>query len=77
MKAKKIKFSGGNVMDEARIKKEVTKSVSRTAVGVCAGFALGFLVGASIVAIIDYYDDKKEQLKRIKRDSDENYIYSE
>ncbi len=64
-------------MDEARIKKEVTKSVSRTAVGVCAGFALGFLVGASIVAIIDYYDDKKEQLKRIKRDSDENYIYSE
>lgn len=64
-------------MDEIRIEKEVTKSVSRTAVGVCAGFALGFLVGASIVAIIDYYDDKKEQLKRIKRDSDENYIYSE
>ncbi len=64
-------------MDEIRIEKEVTKSLSRTAVGVCAGFALGFLVGASIVAIIDYYDDKKEQLRRIKRDSDENYIYSE
>lgn len=63
-------------MDEIRIEDNV-KSANRTALGVCAGFAVGFLVGATLVAVIDYYDNKKAQLKRIKRDSDENYIYSE
>ncbi|MDE6789530.1 MAG: hypothetical protein K2J47_09460 [Ruminococcus sp.] len=63
-------------MDEIRIE-DAVKSVDRAAIGVCAGFAIGFLLGASVVAVIDYYDNKKAQLKRIKRDSDENYIYSE
>ncbi len=63
-------------MDEIRIE-DAVKSIDRTAIGVCVGFAIGFLLGASVVAVIDYYDNKKAQLKRIKRDSDENYIYSE
>lgn len=57
--------------------KSVNGEAAKTALGVCAGFALGFILGAAVVAIIDYRDDKKEQLKRLKRDSDENYIYSE
>lgn len=56
---------------------DTVKSVDRTVLGVCAGFAVGFILGASLVAIVDYYDNKKTQLKRIQRDSDENYIYSE
>lgn len=63
-------------MDEIRIE-DAVKSIDRAVIGVCAGFAIGFLLGASVVAVIDYYDNKKAQLKRIKRDSDENYIYSE
>lgn len=63
-------------MDEIRIE-DTVKSVNRAALGVCAGFVVGFLMGAALVAVIDYYDNKKTQLKRIKRDSDENYIYSE
>lgn len=63
-------------MDEIRIE-DAVKSADRAALGVCAGFAVGFILGASLVAIIDYYDNKKVQLKKIKRDSDENYIYSE
>lgn len=63
-------------MDEICIE-DAVKSADRAALGVCAGFAVGFILGASLVAIIDYYDNKKTQLKKIKRDSDENYIYSE
>lgn len=62
-------------MDE--IRNEAAARAGSAAVGVCAGFAVGFLFGAAVVALFDYYDNKKEQLKRIKRDSDENYIYSE
>ncbi|MBR6386421.1 MAG: hypothetical protein IKS03_09935 [Ruminococcus sp.] len=40
------------------------------------GFAIGFISGALVTAIIDYYDEKKKNLARIKRDSDENYITS-
>lgn len=64
-------------MDEIRIENEAAARAGRTAIGICAGFAIGFLFGAAAVALFDYYDNKKEQLKKIKRDSDENYIYSE
>ena len=40
------------------------------------GIAIGFISGALAVAIIDYYDEKKKNLARIRRDSDENYISS-
>lgn len=64
-------------MDEIRIENEAVVRAGNTAIGICAGFAIGFLFGAAVVALFDYYDNKKEQLKKIKRDSDENYIYSE
>ena len=57
--------------------KNTEKSADRFTLGICVGFAVGFVVGASLVAIIDHYDNKKNQLKKIRRDSDENYIYSE
>ena len=40
------------------------------------GFAVGFISGALVAAIIDYYDEKKKNLARMHRDSDENYISS-
>ncbi|MDE5764656.1 MAG: hypothetical protein K2I00_06785 [Ruminococcus sp.] len=64
-------------MEEIFIENEVAEKARKTAVGICAVFAVGFLFGAAAVALFDYYDNKKEQLKKIKRDSDENYIYSE
>ncbi|MCM1133071.1 MAG: hypothetical protein NC340_06330 [Ruminococcus flavefaciens] len=63
-------------MEEFSIE-EAVETTSKATLGICAGFAIGFLLGASVMAVIDYYDNKKAQLKRIKRDSDENYIYSE
>lgn len=63
-------------MDEISVE-DAVKSADKVALKVCAGFVAGFLMGAALVAVIDYYDNKKTQLKRIKRDSDENYIYSE
>ncbi len=45
-------------MDEICIE-DAVKSADRAALGVCAGFAVGFILGASLVAIIDYYDNKK------------------
>lgn len=63
--------------DEIRIETEAVVNAGRTAIGMCVAFAMGFLFGATVVALFDYYDNKKQQLNRIKRDSDENYIYSE
>lgn len=63
-------------MNEIMLENEIRKSAGRTALGICAAFSVGFILGAAVVAIIDYHDGKKEQLKKIKRDSDENYIYS-
>lgn len=63
--------------DEMRIETEAVVTAGKAAIGICAAFAIGFLFGASVVALFDYHDNKKEQLKRIRRDSDENYIYSE
>lgn len=42
-----------------------------------AAFALGVIVGAAVVAIIDYRDEKISRLYKLRRDTDENYIYSE
>lgn len=56
---------------------DTVKAVNNTAVGICVGFAVGFLCGAAIMAVIDHYDNKKNKQKKLKRDSDENYIYSE
>ncbi len=44
--------------------------------GTGIGFAVGFVLGAALVAIFDYRDTRREYLKRIRRDSDENYYYS-
>ncbi|HBB72286.1 MAG TPA: hypothetical protein DCZ71_06735 [Ruminococcus sp.] len=40
------------------------------------GFAAGFIMGAAVVAIIDYRDEKLRALKKLERDTDENYYYS-
>lgn len=50
---------------------------NNNAIGMLAGFTMGFLLGAAIVAIVDYHDERVKKIKRINRDSDENYIYSE
>lgn len=42
-----------------------------------AGFVFGFISGAAIVAILDYRDEKISRLYKLRRDTDENYIYSE
>ena len=52
------------------------KELSEILFSVGTGFAVGFVTGALLVAIIDYYDAKKERHERIRRDSDENYISS-
>lgn len=57
-------------------KTEIKETRGGNAVSVCAGFAIGFILGAAVVAIIDYHVDKKDQLKKLKRDTDENYITS-
>ena len=64
-------------MEELYIEKEVTKAIESSVLKVFAGFAVGFVVGASVMAIIDYYDNKKTQLRRIQSGTDENYITSE
>lgn len=46
-------------------------------IGAGAGFALGFIVGAAVIAILDYRDEKLNRLNKLRRDTDENYIYSE
>ncbi len=56
---------------------DAVKAVNNTAVGICVGFAIGFICGAAIMAVIDHYDNKKNKQKKLRRDSDENYIYSE
>lgn len=63
-------------MEEIYIE-DTVKSVNKTAVGICIGFTVGFLCGAAIMAVIDHYDNKKNKQKKLRRDSDENYIYSE
>lgn len=63
-------------MDKISVE-DAVKSVDNAVLGVCVGFAAGFLFGAAVMAVIDHYDNKKAKLKRIRRDSDENYIYSE
>lgn len=64
-------------MKEISIEKEFSKAAENSALGIFAGFAMGFILGASIVALIDYYDNKKEKLSRIANGADENYITSE
>lgn len=53
------------------------EKVNNNTIGIFAGFTMGFLLGAALVAIIDYHDENNKRMKKIKRDSDENYIYSE
>lgn len=44
--------------------------------GAGLGFFAGFAVGAAIVAVIDYYDEKHSEIRRIEKASDENYYYT-
>lgn len=53
------------------------EKVNNNTIGIFARFTMGFLLGAVLVAIIDYHDENSKKMKKIKRDSDENYIYSE
>ncbi|MDE7365368.1 MAG: hypothetical protein K2N27_10930 [Ruminococcus sp.] len=64
-------------MEELYIEKEVTKAIESSVLKVLAGFAAGFVVGASVMAIIDYHESKKNKLRRIQSGTDENYITSE
>ena len=53
--------------------KDNTKTLVMTA---AASFACGFILGAAIVAILDYRDEKIKSQKKLRRDLDENYYYS-
>lgn len=53
-----------------------TRSMGSFLFGAGAGLTVGFVIGAAIVAVIDYRDEKLERFRRIRRDSDENYYYS-
>lgn len=64
-------------MNELYIENEVTKAIENSVFKVFTGFAVGFVVGASVMAVLDYYDNKKKQLRRIQNGTDENYITSE
>ncbi len=44
--------------------------------GTGVGFVAGFAVGALIVAVIDYYDEKHSEMSRIEKASNENYYYT-
>ncbi len=44
--------------------------------GAGLGFVVGFAVGAAIVAVIDYCDEKHSEIRRIEKASDENYYYT-
>ena len=52
------------------------KNTTDVLLAASAGFALGFVLGAAAVAIFDYRDARREYLKKIRKDSDENYYYS-
>ena len=50
-----------------------TESFSK---GFFAGCLLGFAAGAAIVAVYDYFDEKHNEMSRIKRGSDADYYYT-
>ena len=45
--------------------------------GAGAAFVRSVLCRSGIVAILDYRDEKIARLYKLRRDTDENYIYSE
>lgn len=59
------------------MKNENKINVGSLLIGAGAGFTIGFIVGAALVAILDYRDEKAERSYKLRRDTDENYIYSE
>lgn len=44
--------------------------------GLNIGFLMGFATGAMIVAVIDYLDDKRKEMRRIEKGSDADYYYT-
>ncbi|MDE6035559.1 MAG: hypothetical protein K2G36_06575 [Ruminococcus sp.] len=44
--------------------------------GMFIGFLLGFATGSAIVAVYDYFDEKHNEISRIKRGSDADYYYT-
>lgn len=44
--------------------------------GLFMGFLLGFTAGAGIVAVYDYFDEKHNEVSRIKKGSDADYYYN-
>ncbi len=41
-----------------------------------ASFFIGFAMGAMIVAVVDYLDDKHKEMRRIEKGSDADYYYT-
>ena len=44
--------------------------------GLNIGFLMGFATGAMIVAVIDYLDDKRKEMRRIEKGSNADYYYT-
>ncbi|MCM1507136.1 MAG: hypothetical protein NC177_08395 [Ruminococcus flavefaciens] len=44
--------------------------------GLGMGFVLGFATGAAIVAVVDYLDEKHNEMRRIEKGSNADYYYN-
>ena len=44
--------------------------------GAVIGSAIGFLIGSALVAILDFRDSRIEYQQKLRRDTDENYLYN-
>ena len=52
-------------------------SAVSVAAAACAGFLAGILAGAALALAVRHFDEKERQLSKLRRDTDENYLYSE
>lgn len=65
---------------KTKVSKEKKNSCSACSVnfskGLFMGFILGFVAGAGIVAVYDYFEEKHNEVSRIKKGSDADYYYN-
>ena len=52
------------------------KCADKFSKGMFIGFLSGFATGSVIVAVYDYFDEKHNEISRIKKGSDADYYYT-
>ncbi|MBR2284257.1 MAG: hypothetical protein IJ874_07550 [Ruminococcus sp.] len=52
-------------------------SAVSVAAAACIGFLTGIIAGAALALAVRHFDEKERQLSKLRRDTDENYLYSE